>query len=93
MWAAATELPNGSATLNLTVLGVSGVLPETAVVVAQSALPWLLAGVLGAAALLVGAGAWVYFRRGPASNSGMRSADVDHQAPSAFGKRRTSDGD
>ena len=93
LWAAATELPNGSATLNLTVLGVSGVLPETAVVVAQSALPWLLAGVLVVAALLVGAGAWVYFRRGPASSSGMRSAEVDHHAPRAFGSNRTRDGD
>jgi len=92
-WAAATELPNGSATLNLTTLGVSGVLPETAVLVEESAFPWLLAGVLGAAFLLVGVGAWVYFRRGPSSSSGIRSADVDHQAPNALGSRRTKDGD
>ena len=93
VWAAATELPNGSATLNLTVLGVSGVLPETAVQVEQSSLSWLLVGVLGAAAILVGVGAWVYLRRGPASSSGMRSADDDHQAPNAFGSRRTKEGD
>ena len=93
VWAAATELANGSATLNLTVLGVSGVLPETAVVVQQSAFPWLLTGVLVAAAAFVAAGAWVYFGRDPASSSGMRSADDDHQAPRAFGKRRTRDGD
>jgi hypothetical protein len=93
VWAAATELPNGSATLNLSVLGVSGVVPETAVVVEQSILPWLLAGVLGVAAVLVGVGAWVYFRRGPASSSGMRKADDDHHAPRAFGNSRTRDGD
>ena len=71
-WKAATELPNGSATLNLSVLGVSGVLPETTVYVASSAFDWILAGVLAAAFVLVGAGAWVYFRRGPGSTSGTR---------------------
>ncbi|MGA8541997.1 MAG: hypothetical protein WB947_00415 [Thermoplasmata archaeon] len=93
VWAEATELPNGSATLNLSVLGVSGVLPETAVLVEQSAFPTLLTGVLVAASVLVGIGAWIYFRRGPASSSGMRSADDDHQAPTAFGSNRTRDGD
>jgi len=72
VWAAATELPNGSATLNLTVLGVSGVLPETAIVVAASTLTVALAVVLVVAVVFVGLGAWVYFRRGPASNSGAR---------------------
>jgi hypothetical protein len=71
-WAAATELPNGSATLNLSVLGVSGVVPETTVYVATSAWDWVLASVLVAALVLVGAGAWVYFRRGPGSTSGTR---------------------
>jgi hypothetical protein len=93
VWAAATELPNGSATLNLTVLGVSGVLPETAIVVAESSFPWILGAVLAGAAVLTGAGAWVYFRRGAASSSGARSAEDDHHAPRAFGKSRTKDGD
>jgi len=93
-WAAATELPNGSATLNLTRLGVSGVLPETAIVISSSSYSWILAGVLVGAAVFVGAGAYVYFRRGTSSSSGTRMGDdVDHQAPSAFGKRRTRDGD
>ena len=92
-WAAATELPNGSATLNLTTLGVSGVLPETAIVVASSSFPWVLGGILVAAAVFVGAGAFVYFR-GPSSRSGAgKDGSDDHQAPSAFGKRRTRDGD
>lgn len=71
-WQAATELPNGSATLNLSVLGVSGVLPETAVYVETSSWDWLLGGLLAAAIVLVGAGAWVYFRKGPGATSGTR---------------------
>ncbi len=73
-WAAATELPNGSLTLNLSELGVSGVLPETSIVVASSPFPWILAGLAAAGVLLVGAGAWVYFRRESSSRSGTRSA-------------------
>ncbi|MGA9838920.1 MAG: hypothetical protein WBF81_08410 [Thermoplasmata archaeon] len=92
-WAAATELPGGGATLNLSLLGVSGVIPETAVLVQSSSFPWALTGILAGAVVLVGLGAWVYFRRGPGSSSGMRSADDDHHAPRAFGSKRTSDGD
>jgi hypothetical protein len=76
-WAAATELPNGSATLNLTTLGVSGVLPETAVVVAASTFPWVLGGVAAAGVVFVGLGAWLYFRRESASRSGTRRAADD----------------
>jgi hypothetical protein len=71
-WKAATELPNGSATLNLSVLGVSGVLPETTVYVTTSSWDWVLGGVLAAAIVLVGLGSWVYFRKGPGSSSGTR---------------------
>jgi len=71
-WAAATELPNGSLTLNLSVLGVSGVTAETAILVTSSNWDWALALILGASLVLVGAGAFVYFRRGPKSSSGAR---------------------
>jgi hypothetical protein len=71
-WLAATELPNGSATLNLSVLGVSGVTPETAIFVGSSTFDWLLTGLLVAGFVLVGAGAYFYFRRGPGSRSGTR---------------------
>lgn len=71
-WAAATELPNGSTTLNLTVLGVSGVTPETAILVSSSSWDWALAVILGASVALVGAGAFVYFRRAPKSSGGAR---------------------
>ena len=71
-WSAATTLPNGSATLNLSVLGVSGVLPETVIYVANSSWDWVLGAVVTAGVVLVGAGAFVYFRRGPGSRSGTR---------------------
>jgi hypothetical protein len=76
-WEAATELPNGTATLNLTALGVSGVLPETAIVVASSTFPWVLAGVAAGGVAFVGLGAWFYFRRESASRSGTRKGVGD----------------
>lgn len=71
-WARATELPNGSVTLDLAVLGVSGVSPETAILVSPSDWIWILGALLAAAIVLAGAAAWVYFRRGPGSTSGAR---------------------
>ena len=71
-WAAATELPGGATTLNLTVLGVSGVTPETAILITSSSWDWALGLLLGGALVLVGLGAFVYFRRGPKSSSGVR---------------------
>jgi len=71
-WAAATQLPGGATTLNLTVLGVSGVTPETAIQVSSSSWDWALTLILGASIVLVGAAAFVYFRRGPKSSSGAR---------------------
>lgn len=72
VWAAATELPNGSTTLNLTTLGVSGVTAETAIYVSSSNWDWALALILAASLIFVGAGTFVYFRRGPKSSSGAR---------------------
>ena len=71
-WAAATELPGGNLTVNLTRLGVSGITAETAILVTSSNWEWALALILVAAVVLVGAGAFVYFRRGPKSSSGVR---------------------
>ncbi len=71
-WANATELPNGSVTLNVSRLGVSGVLPETAVLVTSSDLAWGLFAIAAAGVVLVGAGAWVYFRRTSKSSGGAR---------------------
>jgi hypothetical protein len=72
LWAAATELPNGSLTLNLTTLGVSGVVAETTILVSSSSWDWALGLILGASIVLVGAGAFVYFRRESKSSSGAR---------------------
>ncbi len=76
-WAAATQGSNGTATLNLSVLGVSGVLPETSVVVASSTFPWILAGLAAGGTILVGLGAWFYFRRTSSSRSGTRKGADD----------------
>ena len=72
LWASATTLPNGSATLNLTMLGVAGVTAETSILVSSSSWDWALALILGASLVLVGAGAFVYFRRESKSSSGAR---------------------
>jgi len=69
-WASATETPNGSATLNLSALGVSGVIAESAVLVIASDWGWALGALLAGAFVLLAAGAWVYSRRGPDSRSG-----------------------
>jgi hypothetical protein len=70
LWTKATELPNGTATLNLTLLGVSGVVAETGLVVSPSGWNAALAIVAGVGFVLVGLGAWAYFRRSPGSTSG-----------------------
>lgn len=71
-WAAATELPGGNVTVNLTALGVSGVTAETAIIVSSSNWGLALGLILGASIVLVGAGAFVYFRRESKSSSGAR---------------------
>jgi hypothetical protein len=53
-------------------LGVSGITPETAIEVSSSSWDWALVGILGASLVLVGAGAFVYFRRESKSSSGAR---------------------
>lgn len=70
-WENATRGPNGSATVNLTELGVSGVVPETALLVSPSYWPVVLGVLVAVGVVLVGAGAFVYFRRtSPGSTSG-----------------------
>jgi len=72
-WAAATELPNGSASLtnaSLAALNVSGIVPETALLVAPNDWPWALGALLAGAFALLAVGAWFYWRRGPGSTAG-----------------------
>lgn len=92
LWSQATELPNGSATLNLSRLGVSGVTPETSILVQTTAFDWAIAALIGVMAVLVGLGAFFYFRR-TRSSSGANRPPGARSAPSALGKRRKSDGD
>ncbi len=92
-WAAATSGPNGTTQLNVSRLGVSGVVPETAVLVRANPFPivlWVLVGVGGAVAA---AGAYFAARERAGSTSGTRPARELRSAPRAFGKSRTSDGD
>ncbi|MHB8352789.1 MAG: hypothetical protein ACYDFT_08925 [Thermoplasmata archaeon] len=95
VWQNATVLPNGTPTLNLTRLGVSGVIPETAVLVRSTAgLDTALYVILGAAGVLALAAVYVAGRRrGPASSSGAHAPPEESQAPRALGKSRSRDGD
>lgn len=70
VWQNATSTPNGSATVNLSLLNVSGIVPETAVLVRTSSWPIVLGAMLAVGLALVGAGAYVYFRRTASSSSG-----------------------
>jgi len=91
-WAEATAGPNGTVALNVSALGVSGVSPETSILVTSSNLTTAIWAVFGASLVLIGLGAWLYFRP-PKSRSGVRNAPVEIQAPSALGTSRTSEGD
>ena len=94
-WENATEGAGGSATVNASRLGVSGILPETAIYVAPSGWPLALGALLAAGLILVGLGAWLYFRKGPGSRAGAANdpAPGATNAPSAFGRSRKSPGD
>jgi len=94
-WTNATVAANGSGTLNLSRLGVSGVLPETAVYVAPSSWPVALGVLIALGLVLVGVAAWLYFRKGPGSSSGAGKDEPPGatNAPRAFGSSRNSPGD
>jgi hypothetical protein len=94
-WENATEEANGTATVNASRLGVSGIVPETAVYVAPSDWPVALGALLAVGFGLVGLGAWLYYRRGPGSRSGTGKAEAPGatNAPSAFGSSRNRPGD
>lgn len=87
---------NCTPTLNLTMLGVSGVSPETGISVVNTWVPWVLGGVLAASIALAGAAGYVAFRprrATGASRSGTSSSRRRSQADKALGKRRSKDGD
>ncbi|MFZ0892272.1 MAG: hypothetical protein WB778_07290 [Thermoplasmata archaeon] len=92
-WANATTAPGGGATLNLSALGVSGVLPESAVLVRTNPFVVPLYVIFAIALVLAGLGGYYAFRKGPGSRSGARNSPDERSAPSALGKSRTNDGD
>jgi hypothetical protein len=92
-WENATASPNGNATLNVSRLGVSGVTPETGVLVQSNTASVLIWAFLAAALALAGVAAFYVFRRGPRSKSGARGDASPQSAPNAFGNKRTKDGD
>jgi hypothetical protein len=91
-WATATTGPNGTVILNLTALGVSGVVPETSVLVSSSAFATALWALFGVGLVVVAVGGYLALRPSK-SRSGTTPSDGETQAPSARGNSRTSDGD
>jgi hypothetical protein len=92
-WSSATEYPNGTPTINASQLGVSGVVPETSILVSPSSTPVVLYAVLGTGLGLAGLGAYWWARSETKSKSGARRPSPPQSAPTAFGSSRSSDGD
>lgn len=92
-WAAATEYPNGTPTINASELGVSGVVPETSVLVSPSSTPVVLYAVLGVGLGLAALGGYWWTRSETKSKSGARRPSPPQSAPTAFGSSRSSEGD
>jgi hypothetical protein len=92
-WANATSVPGTPSSLNASRLGVSGILPESAVLVRSNPFPVALAVVLGGAVVLAALGGYWAVRRRPGSRSGAKAGPPPSQAETAFGKSRTSEGD
>ncbi|HXQ94216.1 MAG TPA: hypothetical protein VN864_03485 [Thermoplasmata archaeon] len=92
-WANATAAPHSPSYLNATRLGVSGVLPESAVLVRSNPYPLVLAIVLGGSVVLAALGGYWAVRWRPGSKSGAVAGPPPNHADTAFGKSRKSDGD
>jgi hypothetical protein len=95
LWGQATlpNGPDGTPSLNLTTLGVDGITPETAVGVLADGFVLPIYGLTAVGLALATVGGYLYWRRGPGSSSGAEAPVDPHKAPSAFGKKRTSDGE
>lgn len=89
LWQRATSGPDNRSTLNLTLLNVSGVLPETSIPVGSSSLvPWIWA-ILGASAVLAAVAAYLWSRaqRAKGVTSGASPRFRRKNAESAFGNK------
>ena len=92
-WASATEYPNGTPTINASQLGVSGIVPETSILVSPASTPVVLYAVLGVGLGLAALGAYWWARSETKSKSGTRRSSPPQSAPTAFGSKRSSEGD
>jgi hypothetical protein len=92
-WASATEYPNGTPTINASALGVSGVIPETSILVSPAGIPVVLYVLLGGGLVLAALGGYWWARSDAKSKSGARRPSPPQSAPTAFGNNRSSDGD
>jgi hypothetical protein len=92
-WAGATEYANGTPTINASQLGVSGIVPETSILVSSAATPVVLYIVLGVGLGLAALGSYWWARSEGKSKSGARRSSPPQSAPTAFGKSRNNDGD
>lgn len=92
-WASATQYPNGTPTINASQLGVSGVIPETSILVSASGTPIVLYAVLGVGLVLAALGGYWWARSEGKSRAGTRRSSPPQSAPTAFGSSRNRDGD
>lgn len=92
-WAGATQYANGTPTINASQLGVSGVVPETSILVPTPSPAPVLYALLGVGLGLAALGAYWWTRSEAKSKSGARRSSPPQSAPTAFGSRRSSDGD
>ncbi|MCL4325048.1 MAG: hypothetical protein M1144_06275 [Candidatus Thermoplasmatota archaeon] len=89
LWAKATQGAGNTSKLNLTVLNVSGIFPESAIVVSSGALATWIWAFLALSLVLAAIGGylWVKTRPQPASTSGAKPRFLRKKADRAFGKR------
>ena len=92
-WAAATHYSNGTPTINASELGVSGIVPETSILVSSASASYVLYIILGVGLGLAALGAYWWTRSEAKSKSGTRRSSPPQSAPTAFGRSRRSDGD
>lgn len=92
-WTNADQYVNGTPTINASRLGVSGVVPETSILVRTASPALALYVVLGVGLGLAALGAYWWVRSEANSKSGTRRSSPPQTAPTAFGSNRSRDGD
>jgi hypothetical protein len=100
LWAEATRNPNGTPTLNLTLLNVSGVTPDTSIPVGSNPVAPYLYALLGISLVLAAIGGYLAVRPrtrqetgAPKSRRGVRRPGRRNRDTTADGSRETRAGD